>query len=142
MTEDSASDQGVTSMIDALLNRQGTVWVERLRSLGDETGYRAMIGAATVAVYRRWPADPSDAEITEYAGALGERSAAAGPPVSSAAIEALILTAFGREGQIRGLSVTELMPASAYLIHSVQDEGFLPDSDREKYLADVVEAAT
>jgi hypothetical protein len=128
-------------MLEAILDGEGQSWEALAASLSDERAFRVLTGGATVAVYRRWPDDPSLRNISDYVAEIGVRYPAE-LPVAPSVIESVIRGALGEPELLRGTPAKEIALAQLLIIKSIQYDVLTTPADREAWLSDVLDAVS
>jgi hypothetical protein len=126
-------------MLGAVLDGDQEEWKATSSSIEAVHFFQVLTVAATAAIFRKWPQDPSVQEIADYvAGMLAKIPGDA--HVSPTVIEALIRGLLGEEEFLEGLPSQEVVSAALLLVQSIQREVLLTPLDRETYLAEILNA--
>ena len=140
MTPESSETSKVATeqlMLEAILD--GGSWGEYLSALPPERGLRTLAIATSAAVFRKWPEDPSLETIVDYVSEIDRRYTGE-LPVARVEIESVIRGIFGEPGLIDGTSSKVVVGAQLLIIRSIGFDVLSSATERNAYLAEVLEA--
>ncbi len=127
------------AMIEAVLDEDQAAWQAASSQIEAARLYEVITVATTAAVFRRWPTDPSMAQIADYVEGLFKRLPA-DAHVAPAVVEAVVRGSLGDSAAVRGTSVKDIIPAQLLLLQAICRELIHTAEERENFLAEVIAA--
>ena len=126
-------------LIEAVLDGDSRSWQSRVAAVPGDRFVETLSVAASAAVFRKWPDDPSLPEMVDYATEI-ERRYPTQLPVARAVIESVIRAAFGETDLLHGTDAKSIVVAQGMVIRSIGFDVLVTPAQRNSYFSEVIDA--